>query len=143
MTMSMNAPSLSTSTALAEPMNEMNMTPLIDVMLVLIIMLIITIPKQNHAVNLNLPSGAQSDPAELVVNIEVDFDNTILWNGLVVPSRAALEKKLVEVAASAGRSEVHLRANKLAAYKVVAGVMAAAQRNGVANIGMVGNEQLM
>jgi biopolymer transport protein ExbD len=141
--MSMNAPSLSTSTALAEPMNEMNMTPLIDVMLVLIIMLIITIPKQNHAVNLNLPSGPQSDPAELVVNIEVDFDNTILWNGLVVPSRAALEKKLVAVAASAGRSEVHLRANKLAAYKVVAGVMAAAQRNGVANIGMVGNEQLM
>lgn len=141
--MSKHAASLSTSTAIAEPINEMNMTPLIDVMLVLIIMLIITIPRQNHAVNLNLPSGGKSDPAELVVNLEVDFDNTILWNGLVVPSRAALEKKLVEVAAFKGRSEVHLRPNKLAAYKAVAGVMAAAQRNGVANIGVVGNEQLM
>jgi biopolymer transport protein ExbD len=141
--MSMNAASLSTSTALAEPMNEMNMTPLIDVMLVLIIMLIITIPKQNHAVNLNLPSDGKSDPAQLVVDIDVDFDGTILWNGLVVPSRAALEQKLLAVAASNGRSEVHLRPNKLAAYKVVAGVMAVAQRAGVVNIGVVGNEQLI
>lgn len=137
--MSMNAASLSTSTALAEPMNEMNMTPLIDVMLVLIIMLIITIPKQNHAVNLNLPSDGKADPAELVVDIDVDFDGTILWNGQVVPTRAALEQKLVAVAASNGRSEVHLRPNKLAAYKVVAGVMAVAQRSGVVNIGVVGN----
>lgn len=141
--MSLNAASLSTSTALAEPMNEMNMTPLIDVMLVLIIMLIITIPKQNHAVNLNLPNGGKADPAQLVVDIDVDFDGTILWNGLVVPSRAALEQKLLAVAASNGRSEVHLRPNKLAAYKVVAGVMAVAQRAGVVNIGVVGNEQLI
>jgi biopolymer transport protein ExbD len=139
--MSKIAASLSTSTAIAEPMNEMNMTPLIDVMLVLIIMLIITIPKQNHSVNLNLPNGGKAAPAQQVVDIEVDFDGTILWNGLVVPSRGALEQKLVEVAASADRSEVHLRPNKLAAYKVVAGVMAAAQRSGVVNIGVVGNEQ--
>jgi biopolymer transport protein ExbD len=141
--MSMNAVSLSTSTALAEPMNEMNMTPLIDVMLVLIIMLIITIPRQHHAVNLDLPTAGKADPAALIVHIDVDFDNTILWNGLVVPSRAALEQQLAQVAGAAGRAEVHLRPNKLAAYKVVAGVMAAAQRNGVTHIGVVGNEQLM
>ncbi len=141
--MSMKAASLTTSNAMPEPMAEMNMTPLIDVMLVLIIMLIITIPRQNHAVNLNLPSGAKADRAELVVKIDVDFDGTILWNGLTVPTRAALEHKLAALAGAGGRSEVHLRPNKLAAYKVVAGVMATAQRAGVVNIGVVGNEQLM
>lgn len=138
--MSTNAASLTTSTAIAEPMADMNMTPLIDVMLVLIIMLIITIPRQNHLVNLNLPSDGKTSVDQVVVQIEVDFDGTIMWNGLTVPTRAALEKKLVALAASKDRSEVHLRANKLAAYKVVAGVMAAAQRSGVVNIGLIGNE---
>ena len=141
--MSMNAPSLSTSNAIAEPMAEMNMTPLIDVMLVLIIMLIITIPKQNHAVNLNLPNGPSSDTSTDIVDIDVDFDGTILWNGLAVPNRKALQQKLLAVAGSQDRTEVHLRPNKLAAYKSVAGVMAMAQRSGVVNIGLVGNEQLM
>ena len=138
--MSTNAASLTTSTAIAEPMADMHMTPLIDVMLVLIIMLIITIPRQNHLVNLNLPSDGKTSADQVVVQIEVDFDGTIMWNGLTVPTRAALEKKLVALAASKDRSEVHLRANKLAAYKVVAGVMAAAQRSGVVNIGLIGNE---
>jgi biopolymer transport protein ExbD len=141
--MSMNPASLSTNTAIAEPMAEMNMTPLIDVMLVLIIMLIITIPKQNHSVNLNLPQGPSSDVAQQVITIDVDFDGAILWDGVMVPNRAALEKKLLAVAGSTGRSEVHLRPNKLAAYKSVAGVMAVAQRSGVVNIGIVGNEQLI
>jgi biopolymer transport protein ExbD len=141
--MSMKAASLSTSTAIAEPMIEMNMTPLIDVMLVLIIMLIITIPKQNHAVNLTMPNNGHPSAPDQVVVIDVDFDGTILWNGLMVPGRAALEKKLLAVAASTGRSELQLRPNKLAAYKVVAGVMATAQRAGVVNIGIVGNEQLI
>ncbi len=141
--MSMNAAPPSASTAMTEPMIEMNMTPLIDVMLVLIIMLIITIPRQNHAVNLNLPNGGKADTPDQVVTIDVDFDGTILWNGLAVPSRSKLEAKLLAVAAAPGRAEVHLRPNKLAAYKVVAGVMAAAQRCGVVNIGLVGNEQLI
>ncbi len=142
--MSMNTASLSTSSAIAEPMADMNMTPLIDVMLVLIIMLIIAIPKQNHAVNLNLPQGPQhTEAANTIIEIDVDFDGTILWNGLVVPSRTELEQMLVAVAVAPGRSEVHLRPNKLAAYKVVAGVMATAQRSGVVNIGVVGNEQLI
>ena len=141
--MTSNAASFTTSNAIAEPMAEMNMTPLIDVMLVLIIMLIITIPKQQHAVNLNLPSGGKSDPDQVIVQVDVDFDGTIMWNGLTVPTRAALEQQLVALAASQPHSELHVRPNKLAAYKVVAGVMAAAQRSGVVNIGVVGNEQLM
>ena len=127
----------------AEPMMEMNMTPLIDVMLVLIIMLIITIPKANHSVNLNMPVGTPPPPTKepVVVTIDVDFDGTILWDNVVVPDRPSLEAKLMNVASQADQPEVHLRPNKLVSYNVVAGVMASAQRLGVTKIGLVGNEQ--
>ena len=126
-----------------EPMIEMNMTPLIDVMLVLIIMLIITIPIQNHAINLNMPSGTPPPPTAppVVVTVDVDFDGTVIWDGVVVPDRATLESKLQAVANTPTQPEVHLRPNKLVEYKYVAGVMASAQRLGVTKIGMVGNEQ--
>jgi biopolymer transport protein ExbD len=126
-------------------MVEMNATPLIDVMLVLLIMLIITIPIQNHAVNLNLPVGTPPPPTAppIVINIDVDFDGTVLWNGVVVPDRPSLEAKLAEVAAQPVQPEVHLRPNKLVQYKSVAAVMASAQRLGVTKIGMVGNEQFL
>lgn len=141
--MSTNAASLSSSNAIAEPMAEMNMTPLIDVMLVLIIMLIITIPRQNHATTLALPSGPSAGAQPQVVDIEVDFDGSILWNGELMLSRSELMVKLSKVAQAATPSEVHIRPNKLAPYKTVAGVMAAAQRAGVLNMGVIGNEQFM
>jgi biopolymer transport protein ExbD len=121
----------------------MNMTPLIDVMLVLIIMMIITIPKEMHSVNLNMPVGNPPPPTTppTVVTIDVDFDGTILWDNAAVPDRATLEAKLATVAAQAEQPEVHLRPNKLVEYKYVAEVMASAQRLGVTKIGMVGNEQ--
>jgi biopolymer transport protein ExbD len=124
-------------------MMEMNMTPLIDVMLVLIIMLIITIPKQNHSVNLNMPVGNPPPPTKepVVITIDVDFDGKILWDNVEIPDRATLESKLAAVASQADQPEVHLRPNKLVAYKSVAAVMASAQRLGVTKIGMVGNEQ--
>ena len=127
-----------------EPMMEMNMTPLIDVMLVLIIMFIITIPIQNHSVNLNMPVGNPPPPLKppVIVDIVVDFDGTIYWNNVIVDS-ATLEGKLAGVAAEKDQPEVHLRANNLAKYKYVAAVMAAAQRLGVTKIGMVGNEQFI
>ncbi|MFN3789790.1 ExbD/TolR family protein [Massilia sp.] len=142
--MGMNIGSGSAKGADPEPMMEMNMTPLIDVLLVLIIMMIITIPKQDHSVNLNMPVGTpppQTNEQPVVVTIDVDFDGTILWDGQVVPSRADLEAKMNGVAAMPNQPEVHLRPNKLVEYKVVAGVMATAQRLGVTKIGMVGNEQ--
>jgi biopolymer transport protein ExbD len=128
-----------------EPMIEMNMTPLIDVMLVLIIMLIITIPIQNHAVNLNMPVGTPppSNVKPEVISIDVDFDGTIFWNGEAIADRANLEARLQNVAAMPNQPEVHLRPNKLVAYKTVALVMASAQRLGVTKIGMVGNEQFL
>ena len=141
--MGMNVGSSGAKSADPEPMMEMNMTPLIDVMLVLIIMMIITIPKQNHSVNLNMPVGNPPPPTKepVVITIDVDFDGTILWDNTPVPDRANLEAKLANVAAQADQPEVHLRPNKLVEYKVVASVMAAAQRLGVTKIGMVGNEQ--
>ncbi|MCG2582796.1 biopolymer transporter ExbD [Massilia sp. TS11] len=128
-----------------EPMMEMNMTPMIDVLLVLIILLIITIPKQNHSVNLNMPVGTPppSTVEPVVVTIDVDFDGTISWDNQVIPNRQALEAKMAQVGAITEKDqpEVHVRPNKLVPYKVVAGVMASAQRLGVAKIGMIGNEQ--
>ncbi|MBC3918031.1 biopolymer transporter ExbD [Undibacterium sp. CY18W] len=127
-----------------EVMIEMNMTPLIDVMLVLIIMLIITIPIQNHAINLNMPTGpTPPQPVEpIVVNIDVDFDGTVLWDGVAV-NQSELDAKLQAAATAAVQPEVHLRPVAVVPYKSVAAVMAAAQRLGVTKIGMVGNEQFL
>ncbi|HYN59873.1 MAG TPA: biopolymer transporter ExbD [Rubrivivax sp.] len=128
-----------------EPMTEMNMTPLIDVMLVLLIMFIITIPIQTHAVKMNMPVGPSSTPPKPpeIVRIDVDFDGTIGWNGEILADRSQLEARLASVAAMADQPEVHLRPNKLVTYKVVAMILASAQRLGVTKIGIVGNEQFL
>ncbi len=126
-------------------MIEMNTTPLIDVMLVLLIMFIITIPPQTHAVKMNMPVGPSTPPTTppIINRIDLDFDGTITWNGSVVPGRAELENLLAQVAAQPNQPEVHLRPNKLVSYKVVAMVMASAQRLGVTKIGLIGNEQFL
>ncbi len=128
-----------------EVMVDINTTPLIDVMLVLLIMLIITIPIQLHSVNLNMPVGHPPPPPTppVVVQVDVDFDGAIYWNGELVGDHAALEQHLQAAAAEANQPELHLRPNKLAPYKHVAGVLAAAQRLGVTKIGLVGNEQFV
>ena len=126
-------------------MIDINTTPLIDVMLVLIIMLIITIPIQTHAVKMNMPVGPSAAPPKPpeIIRIDIDFDGTIGWNGAIIADRAELENRLALVAAMPDQDEVHLRPNKLVSYKVVAMVMASAQRLGVTKIGLVGNEQFM
>jgi biopolymer transport protein ExbD len=126
-----------------EEMVDINTTPLIDVMLVLLIMLIITSPVQLHAVNLNLPFGHPPPPPvpPQVVQIDIDFDGTVSWNGTVVPDQATLNAKLAAAAAEPDQPEVHIDPNKLASYGAVIAVMAAAERLGVTKIGIVGNEQ--
>ena len=123
--------------------SEINTTPLIDVLLVLLVMLIITIPMQTHAVKLNLPQANQ--PPALaqpqVVEVDIDFDGTIIWNGTVVPDRQSLEQKLSAIAAEPTQPELHVRPDRLTDYKYVAEVLAAAQRLGVQKIGIVGYEQ--
>ncbi len=126
-------------------MVDINTTPLIDVMLVLLIMLIITIPIQTHAVKLNMPIGNPPPPPvpPVIVTVEVDFDGTVIWNGHVLPDRQALEEQLRAAAAMPVQPEVHLRPNKLVKYESVAMVMASAQRLGMTKIGLIGNEQFI
>ena len=127
-----------------EAMMDINTTPLIDVMLVLIIMLIITIPVQLHSVNLNMPAGNPPPPLKepVVVTIDVDFDGTILWNGSPV-DRATLQSYFQDAANQEPQPEIHLNPNKLAKYDVVAKVLADAQRLGVKKIGFTGLDQYM
>ena len=126
-----------------EVMVDINTTPLIDVMLVLLIMLIITIPIQTNAVKLNMPVDSHTPPPAppVIVEIAVDFDGTIGWNNEIVKDRADLESRLYKLTLMPDQPEVHLEPNKLAPYKYVAEVMAEAQRLGVTKIGIVGNEQ--
>ena len=127
-----------------EPMMDINMTPLIDVMLVLLIMFIITIPVMTHAVKLDMPraTNAPSNVQPIVINLEIDFDGTVLWNGTPVEIEA-LEGYFRREAANEPQPELHIRPSKRAKYDVVARVLASAQRNGMRKIGFVGNEQFM
>ncbi|HTQ00741.1 MAG TPA: biopolymer transporter ExbD [Casimicrobiaceae bacterium] len=126
-------------------MIDINTTPLIDVMLVLLVMLIITLPIQLHSVNLNMPVGNPPPPLVKpeVVKLDIDSAGVVYWNGEVVPDRAALEEKITGAAAMAVQPEIHLRPDKGAKYAVVAGVMASAQRLGLTKIGIVGSEQFI
>jgi len=131
----------------AEPdvMIDINTTPLIDVMLVLLVMLIITLPIQLHAINLNMPTGNPPPPLVLpqVVKIDIDGSGTVYWNGEVVADRGALEERIKTAASQQPQPEVHLRPDKASRYSVAAGVMASAQRLGLTKIGIVGSEQFI
>jgi biopolymer transport protein ExbD len=128
-----------------EVMVDINTTPLIDVMLVLLIMLIITIPIQTHAVKLNMPVGNPPPPTvpPEVILVEVDFDGTVIWGGDTVPDRPTLDAKFISAAAQPVQPEFHLRPNKIVSYKYVAAVMASAQSHGITKIGLVGAEQFV
>src|ERR1041384_4220171 len=99
-------------------MLDINTTPLIDVMLVLLVMLIITIPIQLHSVNLNMPIGNPPPPDQLpeIVKIDIDEKSVTYWNGKQLPDRAPLEEKLSREASKPLQPELHLRPNKSAKY---------------------------
>jgi biopolymer transport protein ExbD len=128
-----------------EVMMDINTTPLIDVMLVLLIMLIITIPAQLHSVNLDMPVNTNApkkfDP--VVIKIDVNAQSVVNWNGKPIASRAELEQKLTEAAAVQPQPELHIRSHAKAKYEAVAGVMASAQRMGLTKLGIVGSEQFV
>ncbi len=126
-------------------MIDINTTPLIDVMLVLLIMLIITIPIQLHSVNLNMPIGNPPPAIEppQVVKLDIDDAGQVYWNAELVPDRQALEDHIRRAIAQPTQPEVHLRPDKAAKYEVVAMVMASAQKLGMKKIGIVGSEQFI
>ncbi|MEO8304247.1 MAG: biopolymer transporter ExbD [Betaproteobacteria bacterium] len=142
--MSMNVGS-SNKSGDPDVMIDINTTPLIDVMLVLLVMLIITIPIQLHSVNLNMPVGNPPPPLVKpeVVKIDIDGTGAIYWNGEAVADRAALEERLKAAAAQAVQPELHLRPDKASKYELAAGVMASSQRLGLTKIGIVGSEQFI
>jgi biopolymer transport protein ExbD len=125
-----------------EVMVEMNTTPLIDVMLVLLTLLIITLPIQTHAVKLDMPRPNTQPPPTPPITIElgVDFDGTITWNGQTV-SRDQMDSYFKDAATKDPQPEIHVAPDRLAKYDYVAEVLADAQRLGVTHIGFTGIDQ--
>ena len=128
-----------------EVMIAMNTTPLIDVMLVLLIMLIITIPAQLHSVNLDMPqpTTAQKKSDPLVYRLDVDANSVVSINGAPITSHEMLDTKFKGAALMQPQPEIHIRSHAKAKYEAVAGVMASAQRNGLTKLGIVGSEQFV
>ncbi len=126
----------------AQPMSDINMTPLIDVMLVLLIMLIITIPIQLHAVNLDMP--VRSPPTNnkpVVVRVDVDYNGTVFWNGQKLSGMSEVEARMKQAASTQPQPEMHIRAHGGSRYDATAAVLATAQRVGLKKLGIVGAEQ--
>ena len=127
-----------------EVMMDINTTPLIDVMLVLLVMLIITIPIQLHAVNMDMPVG--TPPANQIkpekIQIDIDDKGVVYWQGLPV-SATELEQDMVRVAQLPVQPEVHIRPNKNAQYAIFANVISNAKRKGLTKIAVVGSEQFV
>lgn len=133
---------MAATTADGEVLVDINTTPLIDVMLVLLTLLILTLPIQTHAVKLDMPRPNTPPPTEepVVVDLGIDFDGTITWNGEKV-DRAGLDTKLLEAAGAKPSPEIQLNPNRLAKYDTVAMVLADAQHLGVTHIGFTGIDQ--
>jgi biopolymer transport protein ExbD len=124
-----------------EAMCDINTTPLIDVMLVLLVTLIVSLPVMTHAVKLDMPNpNAQPPPPDVqpeVINLEIDGDGTVVWNGTPVQSLEQLEGFFGSEKGKDPQPEIHLRPDRRARYDVVAKVLAAAQRNHMKKIGFV------
>ena len=133
---------MSTGTADGEVMVEMNTTPLIDVMLVLLVLLIVTLPIQTHAVKLDMPAANTTPPTiePETVDLGVDFDGTVTWNGTTV-DRGTMDAYFEDAAKKNPQPEIHVNPNRLAKYDAVAKVLADAQRLGATHIGFTGIDQ--
>jgi biopolymer transport protein ExbD len=127
-----------------EVINDINTTPLIDVMLVLLVMLIITIPIQLHAVNLEMPVGTPPTnlPPPQKVQIDIDEKSVVYWQGLPI-SGVELEQKMGELARLPTQPEIHLRPNKDCQYAVFANVLSTSRRQGLNKMAVIGSEQFV
>ena len=121
-------------------MCDINTTPLIDVMLVLLVTLIVSLPIMTHAVKLDMPQNTPPPPQDQrpeVIDLEIDFDGTVVWNGTPVQSLGQLEGYFHTEADKPVQAEIHLRPDRRVKYDFVAKVLAAAQRNRMKKIGFV------
>ncbi|MFP6558574.1 ExbD/TolR family protein [Paraburkholderia sp. B3] len=119
-------------------MNEINMTPLVDVMLVLLIVFMVTIPVIRHAVKIDLPhaSSQKEDTKPAQINVAIEADGTVLWDGTAVDDKT-LQTKIAAAAQAQPQPELHLNADRKVAYEKVAQVMSAAQSGGLTKLGFV------
>ena len=134
----------SNSSGEPEMMMEINTTPLIDVMLVLLVMLIITIPIQLHSVELEMPVG--TPPVNLIkpekIQIDIDDKSTVYWQGLPVNAQE-LDANMETLSGQNPQPEVHIRPNKSAQYAVFANVLSSSKRLGLTKIAVIGAEQFV
>jgi len=124
-------------------MCDINTTPLIDVMLVLLVTLIVSLPIMTHAVKLDMPQSNNPPPPNErpeVIDLEIDFDGTVVWNGTPV-QMSQLEGYFHTEADKPVQAEIHLRPDRRAKYDYVAKVLAAAQRNRMKKIGFVNTSE--
>jgi biopolymer transport protein ExbD len=130
----------------ALPVPDINTTPLIDVMLVLLVMIIITLPVPLHTVNLNLPIAPPTSPPPVppeVVRLDIAPGNVVLWNGEAVADEATLRERLNAAGKQDVQPEVHVRPQPGAKYDSFATVMTAAHAAGLSKLGVTGSEQFL
>jgi biopolymer transport protein ExbD len=122
-----------------KPMSEINTTPLVDVMLVLLILFLITIPVITQSVRVDLPKAAniptQTKPEN--INIAVDAEGNVFWNTALVPNQEALLERIKQVAVMDPQPEIHLRGDRATSYEHIGRVMVAAQRGGIMKVGFI------
>jgi len=122
-----------------KPMSEINTTPLVDVMLVLLILFLITIPVITQSVKVDLPKAAniptQTKPEN--INIAVDTEGNVFWNTAMVPSQEALLERIKQVAVMDPQPEIHLRGDRGTSYEHIGRVMVACQRGGIQKVGFI------
>jgi biopolymer transport protein ExbD len=128
-----------------EPMMcEINTTPLVDVLLVLMVTLIVSLPLLTHAIKMELPqvTAQGANVQREVVDLDIDFDGTVVWNGSTVASLQQLEGYFRAETRKSPQPEIHFRPDRRVRYELVAQVLAAAQRNGVTNLGFFNIREL-
>jgi biopolymer transport protein ExbD len=131
-----------TSGGKGQSYSEINMTPLIDVMLVLLIIFIITLPSQTHSIKIDNPSPhpeAARAPSE-IIDLQIDFDGTLLWNRTAM-DRATMQDYISVAANKSPQPEVHITVDKFANYQTVAQILADLQRRGLQKIGFLNNDR--
>jgi biopolymer transport protein ExbD len=122
-----------------KPMSEINTTPLVDVMLVLLILFLITIPVITQSVKVDLPKAAniptQTKPEN--INIAVDTEGNVFWNTAMVPNQEALLERIKQVAVMDPQPEIHVRGDRGTAYEHIGRVIVICQRGGIQKVGFI------